>query len=61
MASENTVKINPDDIPDEVYDCGCRILKSAIRRIFAMPGVQEDYERWLVEYEKEQKMKGEKT
>ena len=50
-----SVKINPDDIPDEVYDAGCRILKTSVRRFFAMPGVREDYEEWLVEYEKTQK------
>ena len=52
-----SVRINPDDIPDEVYDAGCRILKTSVRRFFAMPGVREDYEKWLVEYEKEQKAK----
>lgn len=58
MASDNTVKINPDDIPDEVYETACRILKTSVRRFFEMPGVKEDYEKWLVEYEKEQKLKG---
>lgn len=50
-----SVRINPDDIPDEVYDAGCRILKTSVRRFFAIPGVREDYEKWLVEYEEEQK------
>lgn len=60
MAPQETVKVNPDEIPDDVYDTACRILKTAVRRYFELPGVQEDYEKWLVEYEKEQKLKGAK-
>lgn len=55
------VQINPAEIPDEVYETACRILKTSVRRFFEMPGVKEDYKKWLVEYEKEQKLKGAKT
>ncbi len=39
-------KINTAEIPDEVYQTGCRILASSIRLLFEKPGVREDYEKW---------------
>lgn len=44
---ESTVKINPESISDDVYDSACSVLNSGIRRIFAIPGVAEEYKRWL--------------
>ena len=58
MESQNKVKINVDEIPDAVFDIGCRILKNAILRLFEQPGVKEDYEKWLPTYEEEQRLKG---
>lgn len=39
-------KIRPADIPDEVYQTGCRVLASSIRLLFEKPGTREDYENW---------------
>lgn len=61
VKTNECVRINPDEIPDEVYEVACRILKTSVRRFFEKPGVREDYEKWLVEYEKEQKLRGEKS
>ena len=39
-------KISPADLPDEVYEIGCRVLKSSIDLLFEKPGIREDYEKW---------------
>ena len=39
-------KISPADIPDDVYEIGCRVLKSSIDLLFEKPGIREDYEKW---------------
>lgn len=49
-----TTTVDPDKIPADVFDTGCRILKTSVRRFFEMPGVREDYEKWLETYEKKE-------
>lgn len=43
----DAVKINPADIPADVYDAGCRILSKSIRSFFADPKNRRGYEEWL--------------
>lgn len=43
------VIIKSELIPDEVWDAGCSVLARSVRRYFELPGVREDYERWLRE------------
>jgi len=43
---QDNPKINESDIPDEVYQTGCRVLASSIRLLFEKPGTREDYENW---------------
>ena len=44
---EPKVKINPADIPDDVYDTGCYILSKCIRRFFQDPKNRKGYEEWM--------------
>lgn len=41
------LKINPDEIPTEVYEAGCRILSQSIRRFFENPDNRSGYEAWM--------------
>ena len=44
---EQAARINPADIPADVYDTGCRILSKSIRSFFADPKNRRGYEEWL--------------
>jgi hypothetical protein len=44
---EQIVRINPADIPAEVYDMGCRILSKSIRSFFADSKNRRGYEEWM--------------
>ena len=61
MSSENIVKVNPNEIPDEVYDSACRILKIAIHRYFEQPEVKEEYEQWKASLPPEKRKLMERT
>ncbi len=41
------VKINPSDVPDDVYDIGCYVLSKCIRRFFKDPKNRKGYEEWM--------------
>ena len=43
----NEVKINVDEMPDSVFDIGCSVLNSSIRRMFQDPDIRAEYEEWL--------------
>lgn len=47
------VYINPAKVPDSFI----RATRDAVLRYFEQPGVQEEFEAWLVEYKKEQQAK----
>lgn len=42
--------VKPAHIPDHRRDTIARQTLAAVERFFSIPGVQEDYEKWLVEY-----------
>lgn len=44
---EQAVRIDPVDIPAEVYETGCRILSKSIRTFYAEPKNRRGYEEWL--------------
>lgn len=47
IGAEEDITIDPDLIPDDVYDAMFGALDSSVRQYFAMPGVWEKYEKWL--------------
>lgn len=46
------VSVKLSEIPDHHRDRLARATLHAVERFFALPGVQEDYEKWLKDYEK---------
>lgn len=59
ITSGSDVKVLPKEIPDHRLEILARATIRAVRRYFALPGVQEDYEKWLAEYKKRQETQGE--
>lgn len=57
ITSGADVAVKPEEIPDRRVDWLARETLRAVERFFAIPGVQEDYEKWLPAYRKEQKRK----
>lgn len=46
------VAAKPKEIPKHRADTLARQTLHAVERFFALPGVQEDFEKWLKEYER---------
>ena len=46
------ININTREISQIDATCLARQTLRAVERYFARPGIQEDYERWLGEYQK---------
>lgn len=44
---DQAVKVNPADVPDEVYEAGCRILSKSIRAFFRDENNRRGYEEWM--------------
>lgn len=42
-----SVRINPADIPDDVYDMGCRIISKGIRAFYKNAENRRRYEEWM--------------
>lgn len=61
IASGADIEIKVSEMPEYKLDTLARQTLHAVERFFAMPGVQEEYEKWLVEYRKEKKLKTEVT
>jgi hypothetical protein len=49
MSEEETVHIDVKAIPDGIWDLGCSVLASSIRRALRDPEKRRDYERWKAE------------
>lgn len=56
ITSEDTVKVKPKAIPKHRVDTLARQTLHAVERYFALPGVQEDFEKWLKDYERRKKV-----
>lgn len=52
IISDNQVKIDTSQIPESVRDEICRVLLRSVKEYFKDPKHEEEYQRWLVEYEK---------
>ncbi len=50
-------KLNSENMPNNVMNGLARATLRAVERYFEIPGVKEDYEKWLVEYRKRQSAK----
>ncbi len=48
----NNVALDLQEFPDHRADVLARSTLRAVERFFNIPGVKEDYEAWLVEYQK---------
>lgn len=46
------VAVKLSHIPSYKCDTLVHQTYAAVERLFALPGVQEDYEKWLIEYNK---------
>lgn len=57
VTSGQDVTIDPEKIPDYRMRYFAIATLRAVERYFELPGVQEKYEKWLVEYRKEQEEK----
>lgn len=49
---KDNVKIDFSEVPDHLVDSLAQATLRAVERYFEIPGVREDYEKWLVEYKK---------
>ncbi len=47
------VAVQLDKTPQHILDRMARVTLHAIDRYFAIPKVQEDYKKWLLEYKKQ--------
>lgn len=56
-AAESGVAVKLSEIPPHRVDTLASATLHAVERFFALPGVQEDYEKWLVEYRKRKEVK----
>lgn len=54
VAGGENVHVDYSQMTKTQFDTFARDTLEAVRRFFEIPGVQEDYERWLVEYKKQQ-------
>ena len=52
ITSGNAVAVKPKAIPKHRADSLARSTLHAVERFFALPGVQEDFEKWLKVYER---------
>ena len=50
ITSGADVAVRPEHMPDYRVRTLARQTLHAVERFFAIPGVQEDYEAWLVDY-----------
>ena len=50
-------KLNKENVPNSDMNGYARSTLRAVERYFEIPGVKEDYEKWLVEYRKRQAAK----
>jgi len=41
------VRVHTSEITDAEYETGCSILNTSVKRLFTLPGIQEEYEEWL--------------
>jgi len=46
ISEQTTVRIDPAAIPDSVYQVGCSVLNSCIRRALSDPVRRQEYEKW---------------
>lgn len=46
------VGVKLEELPDHRVDTLARQTLHAVERFFALPGVQEDFEKWLKDYER---------
>ena len=51
------VKIDPDLIPNYVYDQACAVLCTSICRLLSDPALRQEFEAWKKEYAAEQAAK----
>lgn len=52
VLSEEIPPLDVSKIPESEADHLARATLRAVMRYFEIPGVKEDYEKWLVEYRK---------
>lgn len=57
VVSGGSVAISYKEMPDHRINTLARQTLHAVERFFSLPGVKEDYEKWLEEYEKEMEAK----
>ncbi len=53
--------LDHDQLPDHVKEDLGRLIFKGVRKFFSDPAVQEDYQKWLVEYRKTHPEKGGET
>ncbi len=52
VTSGSGVAVKPKEISKHRGDALARNTLHAVERFFALPGVQEDFEKWLKDYER---------
>ncbi len=55
VTSGNDVEVKHSEIPEHRGDSLARATLHAVERFFALPGVQEDFEKWLEGYKEKLK------
>ncbi len=58
LISGEDVAVKLEEIPNWERSRFARATLHAVERFFELPGVKEDYEKWLIGYKKEQAEKG---
>lgn len=56
VTSGSGIAVKPKEIPKHRGDALARNTLYAVERFFALPGVQEDFENWLKDYESGKKI-----
>lgn len=51
LKCKNSVQVKHSDIPKYISDRLARQTLHALDRFFAIPGVEEDYQQWLIGYQ----------
>jgi len=47
MSATQHIRIKVSVLSDAEYETGCSILNTSVKRLFTLPGIQEEYEEWL--------------
>lgn len=51
ITMEGTAHIDPKEVPDYVWDAGCRVLAKSIRKALKNEAIRKEFEEWKAQHE----------